>query len=125
MRRSITLIWACRDRLAELALLFVVATILHLLLILLIYRLATEPMWLAHQYLGPVQTEDEIWGRVVSGALLLLVIGWGVFCTAFVCLDLHARRRGVAPRVKMPEWIAGAGAAVMALALALLAVRGR
>jgi hypothetical protein len=124
-RRTWDRIWIHRSRLAELGALAAVATILHLLLFLVLYRAGTDPTWFMQQYLGPVRTEDEIWGRIVSGALLLVVVGWGIFCTGIACLDLYARLRGAPSRIGWQERLAGAGAALLALVLAFLLVRTR
>jgi hypothetical protein len=101
----------------------VVSTTLTFFLFVLVHRLATDPAWLARQYLSPARGADEIWGRIVSGGLLLVAVGWGLVWAALICLHAWARLRGRPSPIGRQRWLTGAASTAFALILALLAVR--
>jgi len=112
-----------REQLLERVVAVGVATLMTFLLFIVLYRMTTDWTWFTHQYLGPLRDDDEIWGRLVSGGLLLVVLGWGVFCVGLALIDVYARLRGASPLIKVQQWIAGLAVSVVALVLTFLVGR--
>ena len=114
--------WPSPTRLLERGSALVAGTVLTFFLLILAYRLATDWPWLMRQYSGPVAGYDDLWGRIISGGLLLVVVGWGALCATYIVLDVTARVQGRPSWISRREWLVGAASATLALTLALLTI---